>query len=62
MANEMLCFGIILGAIAPDADAYSFGYKDWIANKGFHECPYPQASANALSWRIGWNGRALKKP
>lgn len=57
----MMCQSIILGIIEPIDYASLRGWNDHIDNLGFHECPYPQASPEALSWRIGWNDRALKE-
>ena len=46
----------------PDAAAYKRGHDDHAAGKGFHEGPRPLSSVEALSWRIGWNDRALAHP
>ena len=59
--NDALCLGIIHGVIAPLEPACAKGSVAHANGLGFHECPYDQASPQALSWRIGWNDRALKE-
>lgn len=43
----------------PDPEACQAGRDAWDAGTGFHEGPQPFESVKALSWRIGWNERAL---
>lgn len=58
--NRVMCTAIIYGEAQPDHVAYDEGYQAHRGGKGFHECPYSQETYQALSWRIGWNDRALK--
>ena len=58
--EEALVDGIIKGYLLPKAVEYAEGRKAREEDKGFHECPYPQHTAKALSWRFGWNDRALE--
>ena len=44
----------------PDAASYLTGWNDHAAGKQFHEGPQPFHTVKALSWRIGWNQRALE--
>lgn len=61
LVDDALCLGIIHGAIAPIDIYYAEGYADHAAGVPFGPCKYPQSSPAALSWRIGWNDRALKE-
>lgn len=46
-----------------DLDAFADGIVAHRNDLGFHECPFPdRGSWSALSWRIGWNERALTQP
>lgn len=45
--------------IKPHAAAYKAGADARDAGRGFHEGPRPDGTVQALSWRIGWNDRAL---
>lgn len=44
----------------PDPVPYAAGWDAHAAGRGFHEGPKPPHTVEALSWRIGWNDRALK--
>lgn len=44
----------------PDPEHYAAGRAAW-GVKQFHEGPRPLSSIKALSWRIGWNSRALEE-
>ena len=46
----------------PDPAAKLAGREAHAAGKGFHEGPKPHRTVEALSWRIGWNERALEQP
>jgi hypothetical protein len=58
-AEDVAETDIIYGFVAPDPLAYKLGWGAHAAGKGFHEGP-KQPRAYALSWRIGWNNRALQ--
>jgi hypothetical protein len=45
----------------PDPDAYKAGWDAHEAGKPFGEGPRPFHTIKALSWRIGWNDRAIGK-
>ena len=59
--NEDAAFLAICGGERdPDAVSYQAGWDGHAAGKGFHEWPPPFHSVKALSWRLGWNQRALE--
>lgn len=43
----------------PDMIPYRAGYEAHADGLQFHECPHDFQSVAGLSWRIGWNDRAL---
>lgn len=51
---------ILLGAQPPEPESYAEGRAARDADKAFHEGPRPTHSVKALSWRLGWNDRALE--
>ena len=60
-ANHAMYIGVIYGTITPDAVAYAKGRTDRDNNLGFHENPYtPDQEYEGISWRVGWNARALE--
>lgn len=59
-ANHIMCIAIIHGEVEPDRICYDAGRLAHRSGAGFHECPYSQETYQALSWRIGWNDRALE--
>lgn len=50
---------ILHGTAAPDPDAYKAGWAARDADAPFHACPQPHHSVAGLSWRLGWNDRAI---
>jgi len=50
---------IIDGKLKPDPTTYQAGWDAHAAGKQFHEGPKPHHCVEGLSWRIGWNDRAL---
>ena len=52
---------IIYEIIPPMEDPYVEGWAAHNDGKQFHEYPYDRWSPEALSWRIGWNDRALSE-
>ena len=50
---------ICRGEQEPDAASRQAGRDDHAAGLQFHEGPQPFDTVKALSWRIGWNERAL---
>ncbi|MGI4793758.1 MAG: hypothetical protein ACRYG8_06655 [Janthinobacterium lividum] len=44
----------------PLPEQYQAGRAARDADLGFHEGPRPIESIEALSWRLGWNDRALE--
>ena len=61
LVAESLCLGIIHQAIPPIEKYYQEGWNDHRDGKKFHEHRYDHWSPEALSWRIGWNDRALQE-
>jgi len=59
MDQETTFADIVHGRQKPDPTAYRAGWDAHQAGKHFHEGPQPFDSVEALSWRIGWNDRAL---
>jgi hypothetical protein len=60
MVNDALCLGIIHSALKPLEPAYTEGFTAHANGLEFREFPYAQETPQALSWRIGWNDRALQ--
>lgn len=60
-AEEGLYSAIIYEIVPPLPDPYLEGWAAHKEGKKFHEHPYSQGSPRALSWRIGWNDRALQE-
>ena len=59
--EEARFFAIIYGEQAPDPEAHARGRRARGQGNGFRQCPYrPLLTVLALSWRIGWNDRALE--
>lgn len=58
-AEEAEYVAIIEGKREPDAAGYRAGYAAHAADIEFGHGPRPIASVYALSWRFGWNDRAL---
>jgi hypothetical protein len=52
---------ICQGDAPPDAAAYAQGWDAHEQGRAFHEYPYPFDTVLGLSWRLGWNERALWK-
>lgn len=59
--EETTYLAIIHGRLRPDKASYKAGVGAHTAGKGFHEGPQPFFTAKAISWRIGWNDRALMR-
>lgn len=59
MDTDPEVFAIIEGRRKPDLDAWNAGWRDHKRGLGFHQGPRPRDTVIALSWRIGWNSRAL---
>ena len=59
--EDTMFLGICRGHLLPKPEFYNEGYRAHADGLGFHECPYEQHLVSALSWRIGWNDRALKE-
>jgi hypothetical protein len=60
-AEEAEYVAIIEGKREPDPEGYKAGYAAHAADVPFGDGPRPIASVYALSWRFGWNDRALGK-
>jgi hypothetical protein len=43
-----------------DLDAFVDGVMAHRIGLPFHACPHPAQSVAGLSWRLGWNERALR--
>jgi hypothetical protein len=43
-----------------DLDAFADGVMAHRIRLPFHACPHPSNSVAGLSWRLGWNERALR--
>jgi hypothetical protein len=52
---------ICRGERQPDPVWRLAGQEAHVAGLAFHEGPRPFESIEALSWRIGWNERALEQ-
>lgn len=50
---------ICRGEEGPDLVHYQAGWDAHADGLAFHVCPYDFDTVEALSWRIGWNDRAL---
>jgi ribosome modulation factor len=52
---------IVWQIMMPRAEPCLQGWKAHEAGKDLDECPYsPSNSADAVSWRIGWNDRCAR--
>jgi ribosome modulation factor len=62
MIEDDRFMAICQGHEAPEPAAFQAGHDAHAAGLSFHECPYqPSHSVASLSWRIGWNHRALSQ-
>ncbi len=52
---------IIYEAEPPDPEWHKAGREAHEKGAAFHEGPRPIESVAALSWRLGWNQRALER-
>lgn len=59
MTEDDRFLAICRGREEPEPVAFQAGHDAHAAGLAFHEYPYPFDSVAALSWRIGWNQRAL---
>lgn len=59
--EEATYLAIIERRLRPYAACYKTGADAHAAGKAFHEGPQPFFTAKALSWRMGWNDRALMR-
>jgi hypothetical protein len=59
--EEATYLAIIHGQLPPNKAFYKAGVEAHTAGKEFHEGPQPFFTAKAISWRIGWNDRALMR-
>jgi hypothetical protein len=59
MTEDERFLALCRGDEKPDAAAFQAGHDAHAADVPFHECPYPFDWFVALSWRLGWNERAL---
>lgn len=58
-AEERIYVDIIDGRQKPEPVAYQAGKHAHAAGKQFHEGPKPFFRVESISWRMGWNDRAL---
>jgi hypothetical protein len=60
-AEEAKFSDILSGLSKPIPEFYKAGRDAHAVGKAFHEGPRPLGSAEALSWRFGWNDSSLAK-
>jgi hypothetical protein len=61
MVEEAVYSGIIHSVHPPNKEAYTEGYQAHSDGIPFHMGKYEFFSVKGLSWRIGWNDRALQQ-
>jgi hypothetical protein len=59
--EEATYLAIIELRLRPNMTFYKAGADAHAAGKKFHEGPKPFFTASAISWRMGWNDRALMR-
>lgn len=57
--EDHIALAIIYGRVPANVDAYQRGWDAHFAGVPWHEMPQPHSSVESLSWRMGWNDRAL---
>ena len=58
-AQARFFLAICEGHRPPDAHPYEAGWDAHVAGEAFHAGPRPLDGVEGLSWRLGWNDRAL---
>lgn len=61
MVDEAIFSGILKQILPPNKEAYDEGYQAHADGIPYGLGKYPLASSKGLSWRIGWNDRALQE-
>jgi hypothetical protein len=60
-ADDAIYVAIIHGKLPAISIFYEEGRRAHEAGLAFHESPYKCFSCEGLSWRLGWNDRALEQ-